>query len=86
MVNRIIMKITTTDKLPDLNIVGLNRILNIHPDVHDGTKEKIEEARKNDNPTPLHPEQEIEKRNYPKYEEAKVEADATFLHPAIKST
>ena len=38
MVNRIIMKITTTDKLPDLNIVGLNRILNIHPDAHNETK------------------------------------------------
>ena len=85
MVNRIIMKITTTDKLPDLNIVGLNRILNIHPDVHNDTKEKIHESRKQNNPTPLHPEQEIEMRNYPKYEEAKVEPDSTFLHPAIKS-
>ena len=79
------MKITTTDKLPDLNIVGLNRILNIHPDVHNETKEKIHESRKQNNPTPLHPEQEIEMRNYPKYEEAHVDADGTFLHPAIKS-
>jgi hypothetical protein len=29
------MKITTTDKLPELNIAGLNRILQIKPDVSD---------------------------------------------------
>ena len=40
------MKITTTTELPDLNVVGLNRILNIHPDAHNDTKEKTEEARK----------------------------------------
>lgn len=79
------MKITTTDKLPELNIVGLNKILQIHPVAHQETRDEIQEARKHDKPTPLHPEQEIEKRNYPKYEEAKVDPDSTFLHPAIKS-
>ena len=31
------MKITTTNKLPDLNIAGLNKILQIKPDVHPPT-------------------------------------------------
>lgn len=79
------MKITTTDKLPDLNIVGLNKILQIKPDVHNPTLDKQDEARKDEHVTYLHHEQNTPLKNYPKYEEANVQADATFLHPAIKS-
>ena len=35
------MRITTTDKLPDLNIAGLNKILQIKPDVSDETHKEI---------------------------------------------
>lgn len=79
------MKITTTDKLPDLNIVGLNKILQIKPDVHNPTLDKQDEARKDEHVTYLHHEQNTPLKNYPKYEEANVQPDATFLHPAIKS-
>lgn len=33
----------------------------------------------------MHPEQSTELKDYPKYEEAKVKAETTFLHPTIKS-
>ena len=79
------MKITTTDKLPDLNIAGLNRILQIKPDVSDETHRAIHEARQGEHVTPLHVEQETPLKDYPKYEEAKVDSKSTFLHPAIKS-
>ena len=42
----IYMKITTTDKLPELNIAGLNRILQIKPDVSSETHKEIHDARK----------------------------------------
>ena len=78
------MKITTTDKLPDLNIAGLNKILQIKPDVSDETHKEIHEAREGEHVTYLHPEQNTELKDYPKYEEAKVDHKSTFLHPAIK--
>ena len=40
------MKITTTDKLPELNIAGLNKILQIKPDVSSETHKEIHDARK----------------------------------------
>ena len=78
------MKITTTDKLPDLNIAGLNKILQIKPDVSDETLKAKREAREGEHVTYLHPEQNTELKDYPKYEEAKVDHKSTFLHPAIK--
>lgn len=78
------MKITTTDKLPDLNIAGLNKILQIKPDVSNETLKEIHEAREGEHVTYLHPEQNTELKDYPKYEEAKVDHKSTFLHPAIK--
>ena len=39
------MKMTTTDKLPDLNIAGLNKILQIKPDVSDETLKAKHDAR-----------------------------------------
>ena len=78
------MKITTTDKLPDLNIAGLNKILQIKPDVSDETHKAKHDAREGEHVTYLHPEQNTELKNYPKYEEAKVDHKSTFLHPAIK--
>ena len=79
------MKITTTDKLPELNIAGLNRILQIKPDVTDETHKEIHDARKEEHVTYLHPEQEAPLKDYPKYEEPKTTHESTFLHPAIKS-
>lgn len=79
------MKITTTDKLPDLNVVGLNKILQIKPDVGNDTKKEQHEARKDEHVTYLHKEQNIPLKDYPKYEEAHVDHTSTFLHPAIKS-
>lgn len=79
------MKITTTDKLPDLNIAGLNRILQIKPDVHKQTIEAKIDADKNEHVTYLHPEQELPLTQFPKYEEVKTSSNDTFLHPAIKS-
>ena len=79
------MKITTTDKLPDLNIVGLNKILQIKPDVSTETHEAQKEARQQEHITYLHPEQNTDLKDYPKYEEAHVNHKSTFLHPAIKS-
>lgn len=39
------MRITTTDKLPDINVVGLNNILQIKPDVSTETHEAQKEVR-----------------------------------------
>ena len=50
------MKITTTDKLPDLNIAGLNKILQIKPDVSDETHMAIHDARMDEHATYLHTE------------------------------
>lgn len=79
------MKITTTDKLPDLNVAGLNRILQIKPDVSDETHKEIHKARKDEHVTYLHPEQNTPLKDYPKYEEVDVDHRSTFLHPAIRS-
>ena len=79
------MKITTTDKLPDLNVVGLNKILQIKPDVTDETIKKIHEAHQEEHIEYLHPEQNTDLKDYPKYEEAHVNSKSTFLHPAIKA-
>ena len=79
------MKITTTDRLPDINIAGLNRILQIKPDVSDETHKAKHDARKDEHVTYLKPEQETPLKDYPKYEEAHVDDKSTFLHPAIKS-
>ena len=79
------MKITTTDKLPELNVAGLNRILQIKPDVSDATHKEIHEAREAEHITYLNTEQETPLKDYPKYEEAHVDSESTFLHPAIKS-
>ena len=79
------MRITTTDKLPDLNIAGLNKILQIKPDVSDETHKEIHEAREGEHVTYLHPEQNTELKDYPKYEEVDVQSKSTFLHPAIKA-
>ena len=79
------MKITTTDKLPDLNIAGLNKILQIKPDVSDDNHKEQHDARKQEHITYLHPEQEAPLKDYPKYEEVKVDHESTFLHPAMKS-
>lgn len=79
------MKITTTDKLPELNIAGLNKILQIKPDVSSETHKEIHEAREKEHITYLKPEQEAPLKDYPKYEEAHVDDKSTFLHPAIKS-
>ena len=79
------MKITTTDKLPDINVAGLNKILQIHPDVSDETSKEQHEARRQEHVTYLKPEQGTPLRDYPKYEEARVDSESTFLHPAIKS-
>lgn len=48
------MKITTTDKLPELNVEGLNKILQIRPDVSNETKERLHEARREEHVTHLH--------------------------------
>ena len=48
------MKITTTDKLPELNVEGLNKILQIRPDVSNETKERLHEARRDEHVTHLH--------------------------------
>ena len=79
------MKITTTDKLPDINVAGLNRILQIKPDVSDDTHRQIHEARKDEHITYLKTEQQVPLKDYPKYEEPHVDDKSTFLHPAIKS-
>jgi hypothetical protein len=79
------MKITTTDKLPELNIAGLNKILQIKPDVSSETHKEIHEAREKEHITYLKPEQETPLKDYPKYEDAHVDDKSTFLHPAIKS-
>ena len=79
------MKITTTDKLPDINVVGLNKILQIKPDVSDETLKERHNARKEEHATYLHPEQNTPLKDYPKYEEPRVNPNSTFLHPAIKS-
>ena len=79
------MKITTTDRLPDINVAGLNKILQIKPDVSDETLKERHEARKGEHATYLHPEQETPLKNYPKYEEPKTTHESTFLHPAVKS-
>ena len=79
------MKITTTNKLPDLNISGLNKILQIKPDVHPPTLDAQDQARVDEHVTYLHEEQNTELKNYPKYEEVKVDGNSTFLHPAIKA-
>lgn len=79
------MRITTTDKLPDINVVGLNKILQIKPDVSDETHEAIHDAREEEHATYLHPEQNTELKDYPKYEEVDVQSKSTFLHPAIKA-
>lgn len=79
------MKITTTNKLPDLNIAGLNKILQIKPDVHPPTLDAQDQARVDEHVTYLHEEQNTELKNYPKYEEVKVDGNSTFLHPAIKA-
>ena len=79
------MKITTTDKLPDLNIAGLNKILQVKPDVSVETHEEIHEAREGEHVTYLHHEQNAELKDYPKQEEVKVDHKSTFLHPAIKA-
>lgn len=79
------MKITTTDKLPELNIAGLNKILQIKPDTSYETHKRLDEARREEHVTYLKPEQETELKDYPKYEEAHVDDESTFLHPAIKS-
>ena len=78
------MKITTTDKLPDINVVGLNKILQIKPDVSNETHKEIHEARQEEHIEYLHPEQNTDLKDYPKYENAHVEHKSTFLHPAIK--
>ena len=51
------MKITTTDKLPDINVVGLNKILQIKPDVSNETHKEIHEARQEEHIEYLHQEQ-----------------------------
>lgn len=79
------MKITTTDKLPELNVAGLNKILQIKPDVSSETHKEIHKAREQEHVTYLHPEQETPLKDYPKYEEPHVDDKSTFLHPAIKS-
>ena len=79
------MKITTTDKLPDLNIAGLNKILQIKPDVSNETLKEIHESREGEHVTYLHPEQNTDLKDYPKYEEVHVNDKSTFLHPAIKA-
>jgi hypothetical protein len=78
------MRITTTDKLPDINIAGLNKILQIKPDVSTETHESQKEAREGEHVTYLHPEQNTKLKDYPKYEEVHVDHKSTFLHPAIK--
>ena len=50
------MKITTTDRLPDINVAGLNKILQIKPDVSDETLKERHEARKGEHATYLHPD------------------------------
>lgn len=84
MVNTI-MKITTTDKLPELNVAGLNKILQIKPDVTSDTKKEQHDVRKDEHITYLNKEQNTPLRDYPKYEDVKVDHTSTFLHPAIKS-
>ena len=79
------MKITTTDKLPELNITGLNKILQIKPDVSDETRKEIRESREQEHVTYLKPEQETPLKDYPKYEEVHVDDKSTFLHPAMTS-
>ena len=79
------MKITTTDKLPELNIAGLKKILQIKPDVSDQTLGESHEVRKDEHVTYLHTEQETPLKDYPKYEEPKTTHESTFLHPAIKN-
>lgn len=79
------MRIQTTDKLPEIDVAGINRVLQIHPDVHQPTQEAIDQARAEEQATPLRAEQSMELRNFPRYEEAHVQADATFMHPALRS-
>lgn len=79
------MKITTTDKLPELNVAGLNKILQIKPDTSYETHKRLNEARREEHVTYLKPEQEMPLKDFPKYEEAHVDDKSTFLHPAIKS-
>lgn len=49
------------------------------------TKEKQHDARKDEHITYLNKEQNTSLRDYPKYEDVKVDHASTFLHPAIKS-
>ena len=79
------MKITPTDKLPDLNVVGLNKILQIKPDNHIGTLKRQDEARKDEHIEYLHHEQNAELKDFPKCENIMVDDKSTFMNPAIKS-